>query len=71
MSDQNMKHDSSDCGVVEELLSAFYDEELATSMERMVALVEPALLLFMAVIIALVVFSVYFPLFQMYSLVGN
>jgi type IV pilus assembly protein PilC len=49
----------------------FYDEELSTSVERLVALLEPALLLVMAVVIAIVVLSVYMPLFSMYSLVGN
>jgi type IV pilus assembly protein PilC len=39
--------------------------------ERFVALLEPMLLLFMAVIIAIVVLSVYMPLFSMYNLVGG
>lgn len=49
----------------------FYDEELSTSVERLVALLEPMLLLVMAVVIAIVVLSVYMPLFSMYSLVGQ
>jgi type IV pilus assembly protein PilC len=52
-------------------VSTFYDEELGTAVERFVALLEPALLLVMAVIIALVVLSVYMPLFSMYNLMGN
>ena len=52
-------------------VSQFYDEELSTAVERFVALLEPALLLVMAVIIALVVLSVYMPLFSMYNLMGN
>jgi len=52
-------------------VSQFYDEELATAVERFVALLEPALLLFMAVLISLVVLSVYMPLFSMYNLVSG
>jgi type IV pilus assembly protein PilC len=60
-------------GALAEMLdqvSQFYDEELSTSVERFVALLEPALLLIMAVVIAIVVLSVYMPLFSMYNLVG-
>ena len=59
-------------GALAEMLdqvSQFYDEELSTSVERFVALLEPTLLLVMAVIIAMVVLSVYMPLFSMYNLV--
>ncbi len=52
-------------------VSSFYDEELATSVERFVALLEPMLLIVMAVVIALVVLSVYMPLFSMYNLMGD
>ncbi len=54
-----------------EQVSQFYEEELTTAVERMVSLIEPALLLFMAVVIAMVVLSVYMPLFSMYTLVGQ
>lgn len=59
-------------GALAEMLdqvSTFYDEELSTAVERFVALLEPMLLLVMAVIIAVVVLSVYMPLFSMYNLV--
>jgi len=39
--------------------------------DRFVALLEPMLLLVMAVVIAVVVLSVYMPLFSMYNLMGN
>jgi type IV pilus assembly protein PilC len=52
-------------------VSQFYDEELTTAVERFVALLEPMLLLVMAVIIAVVVLSVYMPLFSMYNLVSG
>lgn len=54
-----------------EQVGEFYDEELGTSVERLVALIEPMLLLAMAVIIAIVVLSVYMPMFSMYQLVGQ
>ena len=53
-----------------EQIGIFYEEELSTAVERMVALIEPLLLVFMAVIIAVVVLSVYMPIFSMYNLVG-
>jgi len=53
-----------------EQISNFYDEELSAAVERFVALLEPMLLLVMAVVIALVVLSVYMPLFSMYNIVG-
>jgi type IV pilus assembly protein PilC len=52
-------------------VSLFYDEELSTAVERFVALLEPMLLLVMAVVIAVVVLSVYMPLFSMYNLMGS
>lgn len=60
-------------GALAEMLdqvSQFYDDELSTAVERFVALLEPTLLLVMAVVIAIVVLSVYMPLFSMYNLVG-
>ena len=54
-----------------EQVSQFYDEQLSTAVERLVALIEPALLLFMAIVIALVVLSVYMPLFEMYNIMGQ
>jgi len=54
-----------------EQISNFYDEELSAAVERFVALLEPMLLLVMAVVIALVVLSVYMPLFSMYNIVGT
>ncbi|MEJ2420619.1 MAG: type II secretion system F family protein [Acidobacteriota bacterium] len=61
-------------GALDEMLdqvSRFYDEELTTAVERFVALLEPALLVVMAVLIAIIVLSVYMPLFSMYSIVGQ
>jgi type IV pilus assembly protein PilC len=61
-------------GALAEMLdqvSHFYDEELTTSVERFVALLEPMLLVVMAVVVAVIVLSVYMPLFTMYNLVSG
>jgi type IV pilus assembly protein PilC len=54
-----------------EQVSNFYDQELSTSVDRLMALLEPLVLVVMAVLIAFVVLSVYMPLFSMYNIVGN
>ena len=54
-----------------EQVSSFYDQELSTSVERFMALLEPIILVFMALIIAVIVLSVYMPLFSMYNLVSG
>lgn len=54
-----------------EQVSSFYDQELSTSVERFMALLEPLILVFMALIIAVIVLSVYMPLFSMYNLVSG
>jgi type IV pilus assembly protein PilC len=61
-------------GALAEMLdqvSHFYDEELTTAVERFVALLEPMLLVVMAVVVAVIVLSVYMPLFSMYNLVSG
>lgn len=54
-----------------EQVSNFYDQELGTAVERFMALLEPLVLVIMAVLIAFVVLSVYMPLFSMYNLVSG
>ncbi len=61
-------------GALAEMLdqvSRFYDDELTTAVERFIAMLEPALLVVMAVLVAIIVLSVYMPLFSMYNLVGQ
>lgn len=61
-------------GALSEMLdqvSTFYDQELTTAVERFMALLEPMILVFMAVIIAFIVLSVYMPLFTMYNIIGG
>jgi type IV pilus assembly protein PilC len=57
-------------GALQEMLNAvadFYDEEIATTMERFVTLVEPALLVIMGIVIAGLLLALYTPLFQLSS----
>lgn len=54
-----------------EQISSFYDQELSTSVERYMALLEPVILILMAFIVGIIVLSVYMPLFSMYNLVSG
>jgi type IV pilus assembly protein PilC len=50
-------------------LADFYDEELQTSLERFVTLIEPALLILLGIVIAALLLALYLPLFQLSSVV--
>ncbi len=50
--------------------SDFTDEEIDTQLTRLVTLVEPLMLVFMAVIVAVMLLSIYLPLMQAYGAVG-
>jgi type IV pilus assembly protein PilC len=57
-------------GALQDMLNTvadFYDEEIATNMERFVTLVEPVLLVFMGIVIAGLLLALYMPLFQLSS----
>jgi type IV pilus assembly protein PilC len=61
-------------GALQEMLNTvadFYDEEIATAMERFVALVEPLLLVVMGLIIAGLLLALYLPLFQLSSVLSG
>ena len=51
-------------------LADFYDEEVETSVGRFVTLIEPALLVLMGIVIAVLVLALYMPLFQLSSVVN-
>ncbi len=60
-------------GALQEMLNSlaeFYDEEVETEVERVTRLIEPAMLVFMGVVIAAVVLALYLPLFELTSVVG-
>lgn len=61
-------------GALQEMLNSladFYDEEIDTEVSRFVTLIEPALLIFMGVVIAGIVLALYLPLFQLTSVIGG
>jgi type IV pilus assembly protein PilC len=61
-------------GALQEMLNSladFYDEEVDTEVGRFITMIEPILLIGMGIIIAVVVLSLYMPLFELTSLVGT
>ena len=52
-------------------LADFYDEEVDTSVGRFVTLIEPALLVLMGLVIAVLVLALYMPLFQLSNVVNQ
>ena len=49
----------------------FYDEEVKNQTEGLLSLLEPALLLFMAIIVASLLFAMYYPIFNLMGTMGN
>ena len=61
-------------GALQDMLNTvadFYDEEISTTMERFVTLVEPVLLVIMGVVIAALLLALYMPLFQLSSVLAG
>jgi type IV pilus assembly protein PilC len=61
-------------GSLQDMLSSladFYDEEVETSVGRFVTFIEPALLVVMGLVIAVLVLALYMPLFQLSSVVNQ
>ena len=55
-------------GSLDEMLSSvsdFLDEQVETRMQRLLSLVEPLMLVFMGAIIAILLVSIYLPMFSM------
>jgi type IV pilus assembly protein PilC len=50
-------------------LADFYDEELQSSLDRFVTLIEPVLLIILGLVIASLLLALYLPLFQLSSVV--
>ena len=60
-------------GALQDMLNTvadFYDEEIATNMERFVTLIEPVLLVIMGLVIAGLLLALYMPLFQLSSVLA-
>ncbi len=61
-------------GALQEMLNSladFYDEDIETEVGRFITLIEPLLLVVMGIVIALVVLSLYMPLFELSSVAGG
>src|ERR1700704_127166 len=61
-------------GALQDMLNTvadFYDEEISTTMERFITLVEPVLLVVMGVVIAGLLLALYMPLFQLSSVLAT
>lgn len=60
-------------GALQDMLNSqadFYDEDIETTLTRFVALVEPALLIIMGIVIAGLLLALYMPVFQLSNAVG-
>jgi type IV pilus assembly protein PilC len=60
-------------GALQEMLNTvadFYDEEIATSLERFITLIEPILLILVGIVIAGLLLALYLPIFQLGSAVS-
>ena len=60
-------------GALQEMLNSladFYDEEIETDVGRFVTIIEPALLIIMGIVIAVIVLALYLPLFELSSVIG-
>jgi len=61
-------------GALQDMLNTvadFYDEDISTSMERFITLVEPIMLVFMGIVIAGLLLALYMPLFQLSSVLAG
>jgi type IV pilus assembly protein PilC len=61
-------------GALQDMLNTvadFYDEEISTSMERFITLIEPALLVIIGIVIAGLLLALYMPLFQLSSVLSQ
>jgi type IV pilus assembly protein PilC len=61
-------------GSLQEMLGSvaeFYDEEVETTLDRFITLVEPILLIVMGIIVAALLLSLYLPLFELSSVISR
>ena len=61
-------------GALQEMLNTvadFFDEEIATNMDRFVTIIEPTLLVVMGIVIAGLLLALYMPLFQLSSVLNT
>jgi type IV pilus assembly protein PilC len=63
-----------DTGQLEPILenvADFYDSEVETAVSQLTTMLEPLIIVFLAVVVGFVVISIIQPMFQMYDGVGN
>lgn len=61
-------------GSLDEMLSSvsdYFDEKVETRMQRLLSLVEPIMLIVMGAIVALILVSIYLPMFGAFAQIGN
>lgn len=61
-------------GNLDEILSktsAFYDEESDTAIQKMISLIEPVMIVLLAVIVGFIIISVILPIYTIYNSVGS
>ncbi len=61
-------------GQLEEVLEKtanFYDDEVDTAVKQLTTMLEPAIIVFLAIVVGFIVISIVQPMFQMYSLLGQ
>jgi type IV pilus assembly protein PilC len=61
-------------GALQDMLNTvadFYDEDISTSMERFITMVEPAMLVIIGIVIATLLLALYMPLFQLSSVLST
>ena len=52
-------------------VAEFYDEEIDTRLSTIMALLEPVMLIFMGMLVALMLLAIYLPLLKSYSQAGG
>lgn len=61
-------------GNLDEILnktSAFYDEESSNAIQKLISLIEPLLIVFLAVVVGFIVLSIILPIFSLYNSIGG
>ncbi len=69
----NMIHVGEESGLLDDILiktAAFFDEESDAAIQRLVGLLEPLMIVLMAIIIGFIVISIALPMFTMYSAIA-
>ena len=63
--------ESGSLDAIMEKAADFYDDELDASISQLISLLEPIMILFMALIVGFIVISMILPIFQMYGNIGT